>query len=234
MIYRLTALAVVFTLGCVAEDDERGDADAATDAGEGVVFSDANLSADATSLTADAAPIDPDAAPVDPDAGPIDPDALLTYFLTASTAPDVGLAGLDAACNASELRPNLRAQYKALVMSTARRACTSPNCENGADALDWPLLANRRYGKDGAMVFRTDDAAIVSEEPVLDYADAINFWSGGTGDWQLDPMKTCADWTSNSGEAAVGWTGDRLAAFQGGHGFVPCAEQRRLFCVEVP
>jgi len=172
------------------------------------------------------------------DAGPRSP--LLQVFFTAPVAVGGGVAGFDTACNTSDRRPYPDVEYAALVMSDTRRACTSANCSDGPDALDWPLVADGEYGELDALVFRTDANAIVTEAParrLSPVGDEFNFWSGATGDWTPAPANQCSNWTSRSAsaEAAVGWTGEPIDEhFQGGHGLIPCDMRVRLLCVELP
>lgn len=147
-----------------------------------------------------------------------------------------GLVGMDALCNADASRPDTALNYRALLASPSRYPCTSPNCEEGAQALDWPLVPSTRYLFNGAVSFTTDADAIVTETPnALLEPGGVNTWSGGTRDWQV-AENHCNDWTvsDDSTQGSLGWTGGPPRAdFFGGHGNFDCDRSLPLICVEV-
>ena len=120
-----------------------------------------------------------------------------------------GTAGADAICNSDPAHPG--GVYKALIVSTTRRACIDPNCADGADHLDWVLAANTTYRRaDGTTLFTTDANGIVTSYPLaapLVPGGGINFWSGLDRDWTTRSASLlCSDWMGLGGQGGVGWT----------------------------
>lgn len=190
------------------------------------------ISACGTEDTTGGADIGVDA--VVPDVG--DVSARWIFLTSATTASGGGIAGLDAFCNADEARPDPAATYAALIVGPSRRACTTPLCEGGADALDWPLEPNQTYASAEQVIFTTDANGIVTEDPTGLLIDAgYNFWSGADREWVVLEDKHCNDWTSDSdGEGSLGWTGGPpIPDFFGGHGNWSCDTSVSLVCVEV-
>jgi len=170
------------------------------------------------------------------------PNGMRHLFQTAAefTGELGGVAGADSLCMGDANRPN-SGRYKALLFSTARRACTDPICMVGPDALDWVFLPTTTYyvGAQGAeTAFATTDAnAIIMTYPLGAVVAGVgsNFWDGFStnGDWLGNPLETCADWSSSAatGVGAVGWDSITDATWLHG-GSYPCSDLARLVCVE--
>lgn len=161
-----------------------------------------------------------------------------TFFFSEPVTGGLGIAGFDGFCNAAEGRPDATATYRALLVASTRHPCTTPACEGGNDRLDWPLVASADYVAEGAVVFRTDANAVVTETPsgLLDDS-GYNFWSGADRDWTPLEGKNCDDWTAAAGptEGSLGWTGaPPIPDFFGGHGNWACDTSTPILCVEVP
>lgn len=144
-------------------------------------------------------------------------------FMTASAKnpPNVGLAALDALCNASANRPTLD-PYKALLGASTRRACTTANCSGGAvEHQAWVLKPGTSYyGGDGlTLIGQTKATAGIFTFPLAAAwagAGAAHTWSGLNADW-TNAVDSCADWTSllANGEGGVlGFT--TIGAIAGG------------------
>ncbi len=131
-------------------------------------------------------------------------------FITAATvAPNVGLSGMDAICNADSLRTTSNI-YKAMLGASGRRACSTPNCSGGAaEHTGWVLESNTSYYRPGTstLIGTTNAAGIFSFNLVNAWQGGSHPWTGLNADW-TSSSSNCLDWTSLS----AGQTGTEGAA----------------------
>ena len=136
-------------------------------------------------------------------------------FVTASAVlpPNIGLAALDAACQASGNRPTSDT-YKALLAASTRRACVTANCGGGAaEHLAWVLQPGTSYyqGDGVTAIGQTTAAAGIFTFPLVASwtgAGASHTWTGLNADW-TSAADSCLDWSSlagNGGGGAFGFT----------------------------
>lgn len=151
-----------------------------------------------------------------------------------------GIAGADSLCMGDANRPN-SGRYKAMILGTARRACTDVICMVGPDPVDWVFLPQTTYyvGAQGSEVAfaTTDTNAIITTYPLgaNTAGRGKNFWNGfsASGDWLVSPTETCADWSSNAatGVGSLGWDSVTDVSWLHG-GNYPCSDVAQLVCVE--
>ena len=154
------------------------------------------------------------------------------FFLTMERyiAPFT-LAEADAACNTSARHPG--GNYRALLMSSERRACSTANCAGGPDALDWVLRPHTEYqNANGELMFQTDENAIFTSYPMAATlgGSGVNMWTGSTEDWQVK-ADTCSDWQSATGQGGVGWDAVPTSGWLQGGDF-PCDRLAPFLCVQ--
>ena len=140
-------------------------------------------------------------------------------FATQSTYPGTlkrttdanGIEGADAICafekftNFSQL-PGADNEYRALLVSDHRRACTSANCNSGGSSehLDWVLTPNTSYyNPDDQFLFTTNSNSVLdlSTTPLSRVlTTTVAFcWTGfeSTGDWRTSTVpETCGNWNT--------------------------------------
>ncbi|MEM7181395.1 MAG: putative Ig domain-containing protein [Spirochaetota bacterium] len=158
-----------------------------------------------------------------------------------------GPAGADSLCNADTNKPD-SSSYKALVVASGSRiACTSSDCTDASQNIDWVMKANSIYvrSSDSAYLFITNDAGI------FDYGTASNpfdsgiqkqYWTGmsysgwpGYGNWVVydDSAGNCTKWAVTSGEGKVGYSDQTDYTSIRTRDVSPsCSESRYLLCVE--
>ena len=118
-----------------------------------------------------------------------------------------GVAGADAICvteknaNFSSL-PGAGSEYKALLVSADRRACSSANCttSGAAEHLDWVLAANTEYlNPDSQTIFTTNSNGVINlgTTPLTrSFPVSSDYWTGvaTAGDWTTG-FDTCSNWS---------------------------------------
>ncbi|MCB1170611.1 MAG: DUF1554 domain-containing protein [Leptospiraceae bacterium] len=174
-------------------------------------------------------------------------------FLTSSAydgnlkgSYSTGVEGADAICaqekNASfSSLPGFASEYKALLASAQRRACTSANCSTSgaAEHLDWVLAANTTYlNPTGAVIMTTNESGIVdfssSSLSTAFTTEVGSYWTGfkDSPAWTTDV--SCSDWTSNgSGDSAMQGNGSAtgVSAIGSFGNQTNCNNMRRFLCV---
>jgi hypothetical protein len=127
------------------------------------------------------------------------------------------MAAADAFCNSDPRKPlyNPTATYKAMLVSSVRRACISSFCATSgvAEQQDWVFAPSTSYvSYEGQSLFTTNANGIfttVNRTPItvsVDYA-----WTGlhASGDWTNDDSNNvCQGWTTNNGDGSdwsTGW-----------------------------
>ncbi|MCG6139506.1 DUF1554 domain-containing protein [Leptospira mtsangambouensis] len=188
-------------------------------------------------------------------------------FITAATfngnlqgAAADGPAGADLKCNADTNKPST-GNYKAMLTTDGglRVACTSTNCTNIAENVDWVFMENRYYvrSSDSAFLFTPNSAGILpassgnfSTNPYtmnssFDSSTLKTFWTGFAAPnnyWQVasnQPTFNCSNWTS-SAVTSPATDGGRVGnsnvtdytAFRNGMNGVSCSSLNHLVCVE--
>lgn len=114
-----------------------------------------------------------------------------------------GISGADTACASDANNPNDGATFKALLVGSSRRACTSANCTTGgaSENLDWVLQPNTIYTRvDGTTpLFTTNSSGIFVFGTMSNTWGTMNYiWTGLNGDWTTHSY-TCNSWTSSIG-----------------------------------
>jgi len=121
------------------------------------------------------------------------------------------MAAADNFCNTDPRKPvwNPSANYKAMLVSSVRRACSSANCaiSGVAEHLDWVFASSTTYvSYEGKTILTTNANGIftsMTRSPItisVDYA-----WTGlNTAiDWTTDTSNNvCGDWTTNNGDGS--------------------------------
>ncbi|MBK8398092.1 MAG: DUF1554 domain-containing protein [Leptospiraceae bacterium] len=115
-----------------------------------------------------------------------------------------GIAGADSICQTNKPADVLVA--KAFIVSSTRRACSTPNCSGGiSENLNWVLLPNTTYIQpSGTIVMGTTNASGIL---ILPLSTAIPgnwpYWTGLKQDW-TNSVNLCSDWTTTSGNGNRG------------------------------
>lgn len=161
--------------------------------------------------------------------------------LGASAA--AAMTAADAACNSDSAKPTFASgAFKAMLVNSARIACTSANCatSHAAEHTDWVLAANTTYVKRDGTTWGTTTADGIFTSLATTLGNVPYYaWTGLTNDpakdWTLDATFNCADWTSNNGsDFAPGWdpTGVDLSSTYVGATWGGCDQKIALVCVE--
>jgi len=152
-----------------------------------------------------------------------------------------GVAGADAKCVA-EFGPG----FKAMIAGGGRRASVTPFLGDGQQ--DWVLHKYTHYlNSDGALIWRTDDIALLAASGGRRQAQFADLWSPNTGiypwaglqddgttfaDSPTSQLGTCNGWTTNDNASFTRWASffvqriDRLTSGE------PCGDTGLLLCVE--
>lgn len=163
-------------------------------------------------------------------------------FITAATYNGNlgGVSGADTKCDTDSVRPNDGSTYRALVVdnsSTSRRACTSSNCVNPAENLNWAFKSNTQYvrSSDSTAIMTTNSAGVFPFGTLnnsFTSGATVSYWTGLRNDWQSS-SNDCSDWT-NSSSGLNGRTGDSSATDSTSirNNTPACNTQWYLLCVE--
>lgn len=156
-----------------------------------------------------------------------------------STGAVNGIAGADAICASDSNKPT-QATYKAiLVDGTTRRACTTANCTNPAENINWVLHPNTAYVQaDGTTaIFTTNSAGIFNFQSDT-ASNGINatltaVWTGLNNNWTDTATYNCTSWTSSS-NGDSGFTGQSNSTSQGLIAFSTngCDTTAPFYCAE--
>lgn len=140
-----------------------------------------------------------------------------------------GIAGGDNKCNTDGSKPP--GTYKAIITGTTRRACTTANCTNAGENLDWALYPNTAYVRPDGTAIATTNSAGIFIFPLTNAIDPAGF-SPRTGlylDWTS--WSNCSNWTSTAGTGVIGSSSQtsNLAIYQND---VSCSNLYVLYCAE--
>lgn len=129
---------------------------------------------------------------------------------TAGTDGNLGgAAGADAKCNSDAAKPaGATSTYRALIVDSTRRACSTANCGGGiSENLDWVLYPNKIYYRpDGTTIIMTTNAAGIAAFNLtnpMTIAAANPAWTGLNADWTSNSVN-CSNWTTTAGTGAFG------------------------------
>ena len=164
-------------------------------------------------------------------------------FLTQTTTQGNfgNVSNLDVICSSQKNAifaslPGTGSDYRAMVVSTTRRACTTPNCTNPSENLNWVLAANTIYYRsDAAILFTTNAAGIFpfgNLQNAFTTSASDQFWTGLGSDW-ITTFTCNTDWISTSSliDGASGKGGvtnsDSISVFGGNS----CNSNLKFLCV---
>ena len=155
------------------------------------------------------------------------------YVTDGGLPPPFTMADADAFCNSATNHPG--GEYRALLMSSARRACVSPDCTPTADPLDWVMRPFTQYmNDDGDFMFESNADAIYTAYPMSATLGGAgrNMWTGATDAWEVKGT-TCMDWMTGSGAVfgGVGWDAASGSGWIQGGNF-RCDAAAPLLCVQ--
>jgi hypothetical protein len=159
-------------------------------------------------------------------------DAKVLYTSTSMPGNFGGAAGADTVCTTMASRPTGVTTAKAMLSDASRVACSVPSCGTGNVSKNWALHPNTHYVRaDGNYVFLTDANGIYTAwSGGSDLGSGLNFWDGLNGDW-TSRAPTCTDWTSTTGNGAVGYDVGLNSLWLTG-GQLPCTTARPVVCAE--
>jgi hypothetical protein len=111
-----------------------------------------------------------------------------------------GIQRADNMCNFDLNKPDNNT-YKAMIVDgTNRRACSTSNCTDPNENVDWVFKPNTDYYRpDGTYLFTTNSAGIVTTNianPI--FFPVSYYWTGLASDWKISPLAHCNNWTDNS------------------------------------
>ena len=146
-----------------------------------------------------------------------------------------GISGADAICTADANKPET-GTYKALIVGTARIACTTADCSGGTtEHEDWVLAESTPYVRSDGVTFigKTNSVGIFSF-PLSSSVNELEYttWTGLNTDWTTSE-NTCTDWISNSADVS-GSVGHTYVATTGAIDInnATCDDTAYLYCVE--
>ncbi len=140
-----------------------------------------------------------------------------------------GIAGGDNKCNTAANKPADGSTYKAVITGTTRRACTTANCTNVGENLDWPLYANTAYIRpDGTAIGTTNSAGIFIFPLTNSFDDSATARTGLYTNWTN--WSNCSEWSSIVTTATIGVpsTGTNSIYLND----VSCNSLYRVYCAE--
>lgn len=154
-------------------------------------------------------------------------------FISATTSNgSFGTAtAADAICAADANKPT-GGTYKAMVVSSARIACTTANCSGGiSEHTDWVLRPSTVYQRaDGTAIGTTGANGVFTFPLTNSFGGATVAWVGLSSNWTSS--NTCSDWSSglfgvNGNYAITNMTSSSVFANTGG-----CNSSSSFICVE--
>ncbi|MCB1144914.1 MAG: putative Ig domain-containing protein [Leptospiraceae bacterium] len=167
-----------------------------------------------------------------------------TANLKSNGSGSTGPAGADNLCGSDANKPSDGSTYKALLSdSSNRRACTSSDCSNPSQNIDWVMKANSTYvrSSDYASLFTTNAAGIyvygTATNP-FDSGVAKEYWtgmslSGFNGNWvNYANTGDCTGWTSTSNSGKVGSSDQTDYTAIRNSSTISCSTAKYLLCVE--
>jgi hypothetical protein len=162
-----------------------------------------------------------------------------TYIISSTVTGNVTTATADTTCNSNGLKPN-SGTYKAVLVSSTRRACSTSYCSSGvSENLDWVFKALSSYFRsDGiTLIGKTNTSGIFSNENNFTTfsnsfsSSSFNYWTGMNFDF-TNNSNNCLNWTSNSGanNGIIGYSLSNDTALSSNS--FACNTSNYLLCVE--
>lgn len=106
----------------------------------------------------------------------------------------------DSVCS-SDLNKPSTGTFKAMIVSTARRACSTANCSGGvSENLDWVFKANTMYYRTdrSTLVLETNSNGIFTSMNTAFGLNSESVWTGLNSNFTTS-ANTCSNWTNNTG-----------------------------------
>ena len=156
-------------------------------------------------------------------------------FVTTSTyAGNLGgSSGADSKCNSDAGKPNT-GTYKAIIVDSARVACTTASCSGGtSENTNWVLKPNTAYYKsDGTTLVGTTNAGGVFTFALQNsIGTGANSWTGLATEWTTST--TCVNWTEGvAGNGSCGIVNSTTSTSISDSGASTCSSLKPLICVE--
>jgi hypothetical protein len=145
-----------------------------------------------------------------------------------------GIQRADNMCNFDPNKPDNNT-YKAMIVDgTNRRACSTSNCIDLNENVDWVFKPNTDYYRpDGTYLFTTNSAGIVTTNIASPIFFPVSYyWTGLGGDWTISLSANCSDWTYNTG--GIGRVGSSNATNSYWYSDISspsCSSSNALLCV---
>lgn len=167
-----------------------------------------------------------------------------TYITSVPVAANITLTTADSTCNSNGNKPN-SSTYKAMLVTSARRACSSSYCNTSGSSenLDWVFKANTTYFQSNGttLVGKTNSSGIFVSSFISNYISlnstfsnsSFTYWTGLNYDQTTNSSNNCVNWTSNAGgnNGIVGNSQSNDATAFGGSA-TACNNTNYLLCVE--
>jgi hypothetical protein len=148
-----------------------------------------------------------------------------------------GIQRADNMCNFDLNKPYSNT-YKAMIVDeTNRRACSTSNCTDPNENVDWVFKPNTDYYRpDGTYLFTTNSAGIVTTtiaNPILAGSN-YPYWTGLASDWTISPSAHCNNWTDNlySYIGRVGSSNATNSYWYSDTSYSFCDSSKALLCVK--
>lgn len=106
----------------------------------------------------------------------------------------------DSVCS-SDLNKPSTGTFKAMIVSTTRRACSTANCSGGvSENLDWVFKANTMYYRTdrSTLVLETNSNGIFTSMNTAFGLNSESVWTGLNSNFTTS-ANTCSNWTNNTG-----------------------------------
>jgi hypothetical protein len=165
-------------------------------------------------------------------------------FLTADVVSPIfgsgsaGMSAADAVCNDSTApaKPTDGGTFKALIVGSTRKACTTADCGGGAsENLDWVLAPNTAYyqhdGSDKDLIGTTNAKGIFDFPLTAAFGSySATVITGLNTDW-TNSTDNCTDWNSGIANYSIG-SSSATGSTSISNSTVSCGDSNRLMCVE--
>lgn len=120
-----------------------------------------------------------------------------TVFVTNSTTQG---SFTDSICS-SDLNKPSAGTFKAMIVSSTRRACSTANCSGGpSENLDWVFRPNTKYYRTDKVtqILETDSSGIFTSMTNSFTSNSVNVWTGLNSNFTTS-ANTCSNWTNSNG-----------------------------------
>ncbi|MCX7811207.1 MAG: DUF1554 domain-containing protein [Leptospiraceae bacterium] len=148
-----------------------------------------------------------------------------------------GIQRADFICNNDANKPDNNT-YKAMIVDgTNRRACSTSNCIDPNENVDWVFKPNTDYYRPNGILylFTTNSAGIVTTniaESIL-AGSYYPYWTGLASDWTISPSAHCNNWTdyTTSNIGRVGSSNSKDSKWYSDISSPSCDSSNALLCV---